>query len=437
MRSPRRSATASAAGLLLSLALAGCGRIETIPPSPPAREATPLPKLAATDKLTLQDVLRIADEWNPRVRAARHAVAVARGEAVQASLPPNPNVEWLEEAPIDPLETGRGRTTVSAGIPLALSGRLSAAKSTGARRVEVAEAELEHHRHETMLAVQLAWIEVLYRRDALAEQFELVTLGHEDAALTKRHGTALDGKRADLAVQRLSSTILTLATENAAALQRLRSLIGGLELTTGQVSGELERQLFAPELAVSNDEVIAKHPELRMWGSEIDAATAAESLSRRSWIPDPEIRLGGGYDRRSDESFAEVGIRFDVPVFDRNQGGIAAAQARTEELAELREEARARLLAELIAIRQLLNETDTLLAVYGNEYVPMATENHRLAREQFAASAGSVESLLDTQRELVSVRQQLLRYRFDFNSALARFRHLNGSETGMGMEHGR
>ena len=87
------------------------------------------------------------------------------------------------------------------------------------------------------------------------------------------------------------------------------------------------------------DSLLSQSPEIRVAQAEVERARAVVARARAERIPDLFLRDGLGYnyerfepvvpsvagERKGLEGRLEVGV--NVPIFNRNQGGIAAAEA--------------------------------------------------------------------------------------------------------------
>jgi len=93
-------------------ALLGCARypplpLATIPPLAPVVAALPRPPLAAGTPLHVADVVALALDNSPDLRAVRARHTVARAQLLKTGLPPNP----VFSGAALPLLSGVGRIT--------------------------------------------------------------------------------------------------------------------------------------------------------------------------------------------------------------------------------------------------------------------------------------------------------------------------------------
>jgi cobalt-zinc-cadmium efflux system outer membrane protein len=148
----------------------------------------------------------------------------------------------------------------------------------------------------------------------------------------------------------------------------------------------------------------------------VERARAALSLARSRRVPDLFVRGGVAYNRERLESDGrrtgaegvfEVGV--SVPVFDRNQGGIAAAEAELG-IAE-REQQRLQLsLRSRFAsgFREYRNAQQTAER-YRTRVVPRARQAYEMYLSNFRQMAASYPQVLIAQRTLFQVEVEYAR----------------------------
>jgi len=130
-------------------------------------------------------------------------------------------------------------------------------------------------------------------------------------------------------------------------------------------------------------------------------------------IPDLEVRSGLRYNREllelnrrpvGLETFLDVGVR--IPIFNRNQGNIAAAKADREaarlDARRVALSLRSRLAA---AHREYLDSTQAA-ARYEQQMIPRAQTAYDTYLRNFRAMAAAYPMALNAQRNLFALREQ-------------------------------
>ena len=167
----------------------------------------------------------------------------------------------------------------------------------------------------------------------------------------------------------------------------------------------------------------AQRGDLAAARQEVVAAGHDLTLEKRLRFPDPS--LGVSYAHSHEERSLLFGVTIGLPLFNRNQGGIATAEA-------LRQRAS---ITEQNALRSVEREARAAFAAYENaresaegfdrEVVERLAENIDLARESFRAGKISLLEFNLLRRELVETRlayldavAELIEARFALESAL-------------------
>ena len=196
----------------------------------------------------------------------------------------------------------------------------------------------------------------------------------------------------------------------AAAVAEVRRLLGGDEpLPT-----------FAGELAAAgpvarSGRVLAQlesaRADLQALALEAEAAKIDSRAAGRWWIPDAEVNVGAqvfDLGRVDSDVGYTVGLSIPIPIFDRDQGGRAVAEARSRE-AELRRstlllEARSRLDAALTAATVQIER----LQSYRNEILEPARRLRESARTAYRAGGADILRLIDAESQLREAELGLL-----------------------------
>ncbi len=119
-------------------------------------------------------------------------------------------------------------------------------------------------------------------------------------------------------------------------------------------------------------------------------------------------------------SFApRPGVVLEPPIFNRNQGGIARADAEVERAAWHYLALRQRVAGEVQESLNQYRQARETLAIWEAQTVPLTVENARLARNSFTSGDQSYLFVLDAIRRLIEVRQREAELRTDVHRAEA------------------
>lgn len=177
-------------------------------------------------------------------------------------------------------------------------------------------------------------------------------------------------------------------------------------LPQGRLEGNLEDHAPTLEDEQVMSRLLRESPEIVMARTGVERARASLQRTRAQRIPDILLKGGFGYNLQADESqgFLQVGV--PLPLFDRNQGNIAAARAeldRAEQEVRLLElSLRARMASLLLAYRNSTQKVER----YRKEILPRAKDSYELYLASFRQMAASYPQVLIAQRTLFQVRSE-------------------------------
>ncbi len=342
-------------------------------------------------KLQLRDLYAVALYFSPDLDVARAHLRTAQAAIVTASTRPNPSLAiggGYTNAPESPvvfyftpsmiLETGGKRVLRT----------LAAAKLAEAARVEVDATEWR-----VFSRIRAAWINyamalrsVDVLNDEIAARNEAIAILNKRLAVGEIGRPEVETARAGLiAVQveaRAAATAVGEAEANLAAATGLPALPAVDTATLPETLADL------PMAGVQTAGLLHR-ADVRRSLLEYAAEEAALQLEIAKQRPD--IQLSPGYNFDEGHHKITFGPGFEIPVFNRNKGPIAEAEARRLE-AEARFNAlQAEAIGEMEAAlarykgaRTELNDADRTLAAIGKS---------RLAAMQRAVDAGEEDRL--------------------------------------------
>jgi cobalt-zinc-cadmium efflux system outer membrane protein len=173
---------------------------------------------------------------------------------------------------------------------------------------------------------------------------------------------------------------------------------------------------------------LEQSPVLATRLAEIEQRRRSVELERARRIPDLEVELGARRLSESEDTALVLGLSIPIPLFDRNQGAIAAAQSR---LAKARAEERSTLLeakAALAAAWQEMRGAHGEAEALRSEILPAAGEAFAAAEYGYQAGKFGILDVLDAQRTLVETRGRYLDALASFHRAGAELERLLGRE---------
>jgi cobalt-zinc-cadmium efflux system outer membrane protein len=386
----------------------------TVVEEPASDTAAPVDSFPSEPDLA-QVLQRAADV--PLVVAAQAAVLREQGDLRQAGLAPNPVLRMsVQQWDFDDLSGGPNRRWIRLYERFETGGKRGARKEVAEWRVREASANERWERFRVAEAAAAAHQEAaVYQercqiREALLKtQRELVELKTAQV----QSGRAMEAVLIPLHA-RLGELTVSLAESRARRHAALRRLEGVLALPADSLSG------VAGGLALIDGALppVADDREWTEINPEIGALAAAEQAARTSveharTLAVPDVTLGVGYENRT-ETLQEPGQTFGLfldiplPVLDRNQGGVAAAEAEMRRSAALKEDRIARVSARHGEISELLVAWRDNRALYADRIVPARRRDLDLAEQGFDSGRLDRVALTEARLRLLDSRADLL-----------------------------
>lgn len=398
-----------------------------------AAAQTPEPQTAELQTaLTLRAALALAMQAHPGLAAARYETEAQDGLVLQASARPNPTLsfERVGRSSIAGNE-GDGEKTWQLSQPLELGGKRAARVAAAERGRDVAGAALEAQRLELHADVVTAFYEVLVAQERLR-------LAQDGSELAQRATQAASKRVIAGKVSPVDETKAKLAEANvrleqssaAAALASARSRLAAHWLQPAgadfrQAEGDIG-MLPEPPSAAAMASWRAQSPALMPARLEVERRKAVSKLELANRAPDLTVSLGSKRMAEPSRSQTVVGLSLPLPLFDRNQGNVLAAQRQADKADAELAAAAMRLESELAQSVQALRSARQALEMLRNDILPAAQQASEAARKGFEYGKHNFIDVLDAQRTLLQARAQYLSALSDGHRAAAAIERILG-----------
>jgi cobalt-zinc-cadmium efflux system outer membrane protein len=303
---------------------------------PPA----PVPPLEGKP-LTLAELQSIAAANSPTLRKVRAAAEAARGQFVQAGLFPNPTVgyqvdQWAPHVPHNPNSGQQGMfvnwlVKVANKVPLAQM----------VAGFDYINALADYRQAEITLVNQVRdrYFAVLVAREGARINRSLVQLADEVYGLQLKQlavGEAAGYEPLQLYAQAVQArTSLAAADATAlAAWRQLAALMNQPVLPPAPLVGRVDAVPPDFDLDAILASLPGRHTDLVQARNTVAQAEVNLTLQRR--IPIPDLQTNSYYQYDTLAHAFQFGLQFGIaiPIADKNQGNIHAAQARIAQARE-------------------------------------------------------------------------------------------------------
>jgi len=284
-------------------------------------------------------------------------------------------------------------------------GKLRLGVAAAVREVDQAALSLAAERLSLLTAVRQGFFEVLTAQRRVEILGELAQLATQSVDLTQRLFESNLVARIDLLQVRIELNRFRAEQEAArreldAAFRRLAATMGTPDLPATPLSGSLEASLPEYELEEAHRFVREAHPQVQ--AAMAGVARAQLLLQRARVEPIPNVTVAAGYTRNNKERDDQWTFQVSVPlpVFDRNQGNIAAARASLGQANQQVAQVGNELVAQLAAAFGGYGAAKERIERYRATILPDARESFRLSLEAYRGGQFEYLRVLQAQRSV-------------------------------------
>ncbi len=387
-----------------------------------------------TGAITLRHALSLALYNNPGLRAFSWEVRAREAQALQAGLPPNPEISFEVEdfGGTGSVEGFDGtETTILLSQLIPLGGKLSKRKKVSSLNTNLAIWDYESQRINVLTQTTLSYIKVLAAQEEYKLELKLVELAQKVHSVVSERARAgeispIQEKMSQVALSGTKIKLEQSRRELEASKRILTSMWNGTEPKFNVAEGNLYSISPIPTYE-SLSALLSDNPEIARWSSEIEQRRATIKLEKANAIPDPFI--SGGYrhiSERNDNAFV-VGLSIPIPVLNRNQGAIAEARRRLNKAVEQQQS------AETLANRALAEAYENLSASYDEAMIlkdtvlPEAESAYELIFEGYREGEFPLLNVLVAQKAIFNAKLQYIEALLLYHSSVANVERLTAT----------
>lgn len=394
---------------------------------------------------TAEDLVRMALERNGELAAARTAIGEAKGRLRQASYRANPMLETSGKQAVTSTDNNQ---MISIELPLEIGGRRQARVTTGQREVDLRQAEVADFERKLASEVRMKYASVI----AIARNLKLA----EDMVLSTQNSHQLVRARVDLGksslleqnelwveVNRVDASRLNLESSAERAMLELKQAVGSLPEEPLKLRGEFAPVTAVPTMAETLQRAMTARPDLIALRAGERLAEAQIEQARREGRVDASLfagyeRMSNGYDVMGFNAsgrlvpvnavfhYATFGVRFTLPVRNKNQGLIEAAVAASEAARHRREFAELVVRNEVASAIARLEKARSVLGIFRERVLEPAQRNLEVVRKTYAIGYRPALDYLAEQRRYIEVETDYTRALQEYLEALAELDRTTG-----------
>jgi outer membrane protein, heavy metal efflux system len=383
-------------------------------------EADLLQGAAERPAMKLEEFRQLALASNPTLRQVEAQVDAAGSLARQAGLYPNPSVGYQGEQ-IRGGFYGGGEQGAYVQQAIVLGGKLGLRRNVYEQQRRAEEIGMSEQRYRVLSDISQGFYAALAAQELVTLRGKLLGVANDAVATAHQlsnvgQADAPDVLQAEVESEQAKIDLVTAQRSYIQTFQTLAARAGKPELELSRVAGELEQmpQVDAEQVV---SKLIRESPAARRAQQEVVRAQAAVKSAKRESVPD--VLLRGGVQQNFEpigeratlrtglQGFASAGV--SLPIFNRNQGNVAAA------LAELR---RAEAEAGRVALSLRENAqplvqmylTDRMQAArYKDNMIPRALLAYKLYLTKYQEMGAAYPQVLVSQRTLFRLQVEYIR----------------------------
>ena len=376
----------------------------------PLGNAAGAPGKANPSGLRLEELEQMALAGNPTLAQVQANLRVATGLARQSSLYPNPTVGYYGDE-IRGGYLGGGKQGGFVSQTIVLGGKLRAARRVADLQASQVETSGQIQRLRILNNVRALFYQVLAAQRLVEVRQNLANLAGDATQTSYQLGNVGQADRPDILQAEVelqqANVNFRIAQQNLQASWRvLAAVVGKPGLPLARLEGDLDA---IPDL--NYEEWVAttlrESPEVKLAQQAAESAEASLVQAKKAPIPDLQFTgiLAQNYEPLEStrkpiglQGGAQIGIQ--IPIFNRNQGNVAAAKGEIESAKQ--ELARLKLQVER-DLAVTFREYDTARVIvqeYKTEMLPRAEQAYKLYQTTYQKMAAAYPQVLISQRTL-------------------------------------
>ena len=291
-------------------------------------------RLVSPDSFSLAEIEATALGNNPTIAESVALLNAARWRRLQVGLRKNPRLGYIGNEIGDDGRAGQQGALLEQTIVRGQKRQLN--RNIVTAEIKRLEQNLAARRTRVLTDVRIGFYDllVIQEREKILSQLESISQQTQDTALRlfeAQESPKTDYLQARIEHDRVQLDLQAAETTKQAAWRELLALAGIGLADESPVPKQLDGQLEPAAEIISRDEMLARvmtaHPEVTEAIAGIDRARASIRRARAEPISDLDTGLSVQYDNATGNTFASVTAAFEIPVWDRNQGGIGEARA--------------------------------------------------------------------------------------------------------------
>jgi len=299
-----------------------------------------------TNAMTLDAAIRLAQADNPEIRVLAADIAMARGEATTAKTWQNPDISVAPgfKTVRDPSDT-QFHGDFGLEQTFEWPGKRALRRAVAEKNIAVRQLALDGFRAQLAIQVRRAYHILLATREVMGLSKQRLDLARSFVAAAKNKveggfAPEFEATKAEVEVVGAQKNLREAQAQLDTERVTLNVLMGRAPTEPMTVVGALDGNLQVPDPSRLMEQALLRNPVVKVQEAEAERSGLSLQSIRKSRLPD--FKVGPSLEYTRDEQIIGFGLTLPLPLWDNKKGEVASATAAQEkalaELAKLRRE---------------------------------------------------------------------------------------------------
>lgn len=381
-------------------------------------------------EITRSRAIKHSVTYSPKLRALRAELRALNAETLQAGLRPNPEL-GVEIENFSGSGNNRGfksaEITTAVSQKLELGGKRSKRQLVAGLKAQALASAIRSTEKEVIIEADQAFTALLAARKLrqLAEKNlsnskeQVRTL---DSLIEAGATSSLDGNKARLALSESREFLAEARSAETSATTILSQIWGGGSANI-IASGSLDSSGLST-VTVNPDLVISKHPAMKSAALDFALSQAVYKLQKAYRISD--VNLSGGVRSfgESNDAAAVVGLSIPLPLFNKNQGNIRAAEERISKSRAQGTAVESRLRSQVTQLNATLRSAKSRVTEIDSKTIAAARKALKDTQTAYSVGKKSLLEYIDARKTLYKIEIRQIKAQADLQKASNSLKHL-------------
>ncbi len=385
-----------------------------------------LPEIGAQSGSAAGPVYRLdtleaeALQRNPRLTQAAAHTQSAEDSRQQAGAWPNPTVGYFGDEISGGVGVNGGRQGGFIEQTIVLGRKLYLAQQVAGSDVKIAGLEKEEQRYRVQNATRTAFFQTLAAQEMLALANARLTLAAKSLDTAQRLQNTGSRDASEVLMAEIEEERAKLAVEVHQAQLRqqwenLRDIVGDPAMPMGALAGQLDADLPELDTQQSVNLLLSESPAMQMAKESARRAQNSMEKAKRQAVPDLQFRAGMEQNFETNDltgrAYGLQGVaeaRIELPIFNRNQGRVAAAHAEFESSQAESRRVELELRRQASMVVEEYESAQSTVKAYREHILPQSRSLYEMQQKAWGRMALSYPQVLLAQQTLFNAQAEYI-----------------------------